>query len=223
MSESSTQSPDPSAPAGEPTPFSSETYWIERYREGGNSGSGSYGRLAVYKAHQINEIVHRHKVRKVIELGCGDGNQLSLFSIRNYVGLDVSSQIVERCRALYQKDGVREFHSMHGFEFAPDLCDMSMSLDVIYHLVEDEVFEAYMKRLFLIARRFVLIYASDAGEANTGVHVRHRTYSEWVARNLPDWEVETTYPQPFPRTAGSNPRHTTQAFFRLYRKRPAKG
>lgn len=218
MNEHATGNAGPTPPEDDGEPFSSERYWDDRYQTGGNSGSGSYGRLAVYKANQVNEIVHRFKVKEVIELGCGDGNQLSLFSIRKYIGLDVSPLVVERCRALYSKGGKRDFRTMQAFGFAEDQCDMSMSLDVIYHLVEDSVFETYLQRLFRISRRLVLIYASDGTETADSSHVRHRKYSDWVARNQPDWEIVNTYPQPFPKTETSNPRHTTFAFFRLYRK-----
>jgi hypothetical protein len=39
--------------------------------------------------------------------------------------------------------------------------DLELSLDVIYHLVEDEVFDAYMRSLFAHAGRFVVIYSSN--------------------------------------------------------------
>ena len=55
-----------------PTEFLSSTdYWIKRYESGGNSGSGSYGVLAQYKAEIINQFVIRNKLSTVIEFGCG--------------------------------------------------------------------------------------------------------------------------------------------------------
>src|SRR5215207_6091130 len=56
----------------------SEDYWITRYATGGNSGAGSYNKLAEYKAEVLNDFVKRHNVESVIEYGCGDGNQLKL-------------------------------------------------------------------------------------------------------------------------------------------------
>src|SRR5579864_6395854 len=68
----------------------SQTYWDQRYAEGGTSGSGSYGEQAAFKAEILNGFVARHGIQSVIEFGCGDGNQLSLASYPSYVGLDVS-------------------------------------------------------------------------------------------------------------------------------------
>lgn len=76
-------------------------YWENRYSAGGTSGSGSYDQLAVYKAQVINGFVDAHAVTGVLELGCGDGNQLKLARYPRYLGLDVSNSAIERCRTLF--------------------------------------------------------------------------------------------------------------------------
>ena len=55
----------------------SEAYWISRYKQGGNSGAGSYNNLAEFKGEIINDFVATHHTKTVIEFGCGDGNPLS--------------------------------------------------------------------------------------------------------------------------------------------------
>ena len=45
----------------------STNFWEKRYLKNGNSGEGSYGRLAEYKAETLNEFVCRHKVKNVLE------------------------------------------------------------------------------------------------------------------------------------------------------------
>src|SRR5690349_10767553 len=57
---------------------STSNYWESRYARGGNSGPGSYGRLAAWKAEFLNDFVRDNEVKSVVELGCGDGNQLRL-------------------------------------------------------------------------------------------------------------------------------------------------
>jgi hypothetical protein len=59
----------------------SGSFWENRYRTGGTSGSGSYGRLAEFKAEILNEFVRERGVSSIIEFGCGDGAQLSDFYI----------------------------------------------------------------------------------------------------------------------------------------------
>ena len=62
--------------------FSSSRFWEKRYARGGNSGAGSYGKLAMYKKAFINKFVAAHGVETVAEFGCGDGNQ-RLFPVRD--------------------------------------------------------------------------------------------------------------------------------------------
>src|ERR1035438_9808248 len=72
----------------------SGAYWELRYRTGGNSGPGSYGRLAHFKADTLNGFVDQHKIASVIEWGSGDGSQLQLANYPAYTGVDVSKTAV---------------------------------------------------------------------------------------------------------------------------------
>src|SRR5690242_8181522 len=62
----------------------STVYWERRYQNKGNSGVGSYGEKAIYKANFLNAFVAEKEIKSVIELGCGDGNQLGYFKFREY-------------------------------------------------------------------------------------------------------------------------------------------
>ena len=58
----------------------SARYWEDRYADGGNSGDGSQGLNAQFKADFLNAFVKEPKVMNVIEYGCGDGRQLQLLA-----------------------------------------------------------------------------------------------------------------------------------------------
>lgn len=162
----------------------SRDYWETRYSMGGHSGEGSRGANADYKAKVINGFIASHGVESAIEFGCGDGHQLGMLDLRRYVGIDVSRTIVEQCRDAYRQDPTKQF--LHDSEFAGGTYDLSMSIDVIFHLVEDEVYDAYMARLFASAARYVVIYSTDADMASTGTpHVRHRHVSRDVEQRFP--------------------------------------
>src|SRR5262249_52775171 len=62
-------------------------YWDSRYRRGGNSGAGSYGRLAEFKAEAVNRFVRENHILSVVEFGCGDGAQLELAQYPRYTGM----------------------------------------------------------------------------------------------------------------------------------------
>ncbi|MGB3152863.1 MAG: hypothetical protein WBB27_19565, partial [Maribacter sp.] len=64
----------------------SREYWADRYQKGGNSGAGSYNKLAEFKGEIINDFVSKNNIKTVIELGFGDGNQLEYFQFPSYIG-----------------------------------------------------------------------------------------------------------------------------------------
>lgn len=66
--------------------------------------------------------------------------------------------------------------------------ELALSLDVIYHLVEDNVFELYMKHLFAASDKVVIIYSSDT-DTEQRHHERHREFSKWIKTNLPEWKL----------------------------------
>lgn len=176
----------------------SADYWEQRYTSGGNSGSGSYGKLAEFKAAFLNRFVRDHDVASVIEYGCGDGNQLALSDYPRYLGYDVSQTVLEKCRSQFQEDPTKEFR--HVGDFNGQAADLALSLDVIFHLVEDDVFGEYMSRLFSTADRFVIIYSSNTDDIGhpTASHVRHREFTRWVQANAPQWSQTDVFKNSFP-------------------------
>ena len=164
----------------------SAKYWEKRYSNNGNSGQGSYGENRNYKAAIINGFMADNQITSVLELGCGDGNQLAAFEMKTYVGLDVSVTAIRKCEQLFSSDASKKFYDYTKYFAANHVLpkyDLVLSLDVIYHLVEDSVFETYMQRLFESSSRFVIIYAWDV-DGEKKYHVRHRKYSEWIKKNI---------------------------------------
>lgn len=177
----------------------SESYWRARYRFGGDSGAGSGGEAAQYKAQVLNDFVRQHAVESVIEFGCGDGRQLELAVYPKYLGLDISPKAVELCRRRFADDPGKSFGMVEAFP--AEQADLALSLDVLFHLVEDQVYYGYLDRLFAASRRFVIIYSSnDVQVSSTLPHVRHRKVSEDVDKRFPDCirmvSLEDSLPSP---------------------------
>jgi SAM-dependent methyltransferase len=198
----------------------SAEFWDARYRDGGNSGKGSYGRLAEFKAEILNDFVRAKQIRSVIELGCGDGAQLSLADYPEYVGVDVSEISVQRCRTLFAGDHTKRFYLKSALPADLKTFDLAISLDVIYHLVEDDVFDSHMRELFRRSNRHVGIYASNYDASMTeGAHVRHRKFTKWVADNAKDWNAGAVIPNRYPFDA-NRPEETSFADFHFFERLP---
>jgi SAM-dependent methyltransferase len=174
----------------------SRAYWEARYASAGDSGRGSGGAEAAYKAEVINRFVRLHAVRSVIEFGCGDGRMLARFALPSYRGYDVSLTAVQHCRAVFQGDASKSFAVLA--EYANERVELALSLDVIYHLVEDEAFAEHMRLLFGAARRFVIIYSSHSSrnDAYEHSHIRQREFLHWIETYRPDWELTERIPTP---------------------------
>jgi SAM-dependent methyltransferase len=174
----------------------SAAYWQARYSRGGNSGAGSSGRLAQFKAEVVNRIVNENGIASLVEFGCGDGRQLQLANYPGaYTGLDVSPEALRLCSERFPGDPNKRFLTA---DEDPGDAELSLSLDVIFHLVEDHTFDRYMWRLFAHALRFVVIYASNRDEITRDGHVRHRNFCNWIMQHVPDWQLARYIPNPYP-------------------------
>lgn len=176
----------------------SKSYWKERYQLGGSSGNGSYNELAEFKAEIVNQFVSEKNINSIIEYGCGDGNQLLLYNIPSYLGFDISPEIILLCREMFFEDDEKSFKLVEDYQ--NETADLTMSLDVIYHLVEDSVYSLYMNRLFDSSEKYVIIYSSntDNNSIIDGAHVKHRNFTGWVEKYKPEWELIKFIPNRYP-------------------------
>jgi SAM-dependent methyltransferase len=178
----------------------SALYWEQNYARGRTSGAGSYEALAEAKAAFLNDFVRAREVRSVIDFGCGDGNQLALADYPGYIGLDVSRSAIELCQRRFVGDPAKSFFLYDGACFADRAglftADLAISLDVIYHLTEDAVFEAYMTHLFAAGTRFVIVYATNKEKPGTAPHVRHRHFTRWAHAHAQSWQLFEVTPRP---------------------------
>lgn len=184
---------------GIPTFTTSAEYWESRYKLGGNSGAGSYNILAKFKAEVINDFVTKKNIETVIEFGSGDGNQLKYFNFRSYIGFDVSQTAINRCREIYKSDSTKQFEVLKAYN--QEKADLILSLDVIYHLIEDGTYFDYMEKLFASSSKYVIIYSSNDDEHknnNVATHVKHRKFTNWVEQNVSNFKLIEHIPNKLP-------------------------
>ena len=176
----------------------SQNYWEKRYSLGGNSGEGSYGKSAEFKSEFVNKFVRENCIDLVTEYGCGDGNQLTYAKYPQYIGLDISQKAIKLSSKIFLEDSTKEFYVYDPNQFETNQKNFSaelvLSLDVIYHLVEDDIYRKYLINVFSTAKKFVVIFSSNEEVAGMlhSRHVRHRKFTRDVEEWFPEWQLKDT-------------------------------
>ena len=211
---------------GQRTFEGSAKYWDSRYSDGGTSGPGSAGRLAQFKADILNQFIDEASVHTAIEFGSGDGSQLAKIAYPSYIGLDVSPRALAICKEAYSQDPTKQFILYPAEDVTPGrkpfVADVALSIDVIYHLIEDEVYELYMADLFSAASKWVVLYTTDSDifrDHPDHPHVRHRPVRRDIARRFPDWRLERVIANRYPPRTGDP--DCSLCDFLFYRYQPA--
>lgn len=196
---------------------SSKDYWEKRYSKGGNSGSGSYNNLALFKASIINNFVTKNNIKTVMEWGCGDCNQLSLINYTNYIGYDISKSAIEICQKKFNNDKSKTFMPLDDNFVNDKKVDLSISLDVLYHILEDNVFNSYMHNLFISSNKYVCIYSTNVDRPQIQ-HIRHRKFTDWIDKFISkEWKLKEYIPNKY-YTKYKNQDSISSADFYFYEK-----
>ena len=163
--------------------YDPRTYWDERYKGTRKAGTGSLGDLYRFKLRIVQQMVSRYNVQSVIDYGCGDGAQLHELRVSRYLGLDISQKGIEN--AMRFQGPHREYRMVpEDYDGADAAAEMTVSLDVIQHL-PDGAYEQYMRTLFRMSARLVLIYApNQEGEGmDLHPHMFFRRFTDWIKDN----------------------------------------
>lgn len=199
----------------------SKEFWNKRYKSQGTSGPGSYGRLALFKSEIVNDFLKHHEVKSVIDFGCGDGNQIRDIQFSEYIGFDVSENTIKKCRKLYEDKKNYLFKVTD--EYNGEEADLVISLDVIFHLVENRVYQKYMERLFNASRRYIIIYSSNFEQISLNPfkpykQVRHRKFTDWISKNQNDWKLYRFIENPYMKKTGDSSKNHSHSNFYIYKK-----
>lgn len=164
-------------------------YWDRRYRSGRTSGAGSEGDAAEVKAVYVRDLLERERVSSIIDWGVGDGTVLKMIDTRiPYIGADVSRTIVARMKVAFRNQPEKQFLLANNVDGRQ--ADLAMSLDVLFHQVDDIDYELHLHRLFGSAQRLVLIQSSNHDGGQTWEHVRWRRFTPDVMAWYPQWHLE---------------------------------
>ena len=167
-------------------------YWDKRYKMEGNSGAGSYGLLAEFKAKVINRFIENNKIKTAVEFGCGDGNNLKMIHYPTYLGLDVATSSIEICKDMFKDDKTKSFIQYTPKTFYNNgffTAELVLCLDVLYHIIPEDDFYKTLDDIFSTSSKYVILYTNtDPVEYRRGGHQLFRDTKAVLAK-YPQWEI----------------------------------
>ena len=188
-------------------------YWEARYRFGGSSGCGSYGALSLFKANVINDFIQKENISSILDFGCGDGHQLSKIKCEHIIGIDYSKSALDiAMRREYTHSTTQIFDR----DISNYRSELSISLDVLYHLIRKSEFEEYLHALFNSATKYVIIYSSNFWFPQI-YHQKGRKFTTWVEKNQPLWSLIRVIKNPR-KFRQARAKETSISDFYLYKK-----
>jgi ubiquinone/menaquinone biosynthesis C-methylase UbiE len=157
-----------------------------------------------------------------VEFGCGDGAILSNLNVNAYIGLDISSTVIKQCIRKFKSDKTKSFFIYYSESFADNLhifeSDAAFSIDVIFHLVDFELFEKYLEDLFSSALKLVVIYGADLDYKTETEHELYRKFTLYIENKFPEWKLEKVIKNRYPHTDNKEQQGSLSDFFLYIRK-----
>jgi SAM-dependent methyltransferase len=145
-------------------------FWNERYQRLPQLGSGPGSRAyaAWIKQRLIRDVVANHRIRSILDIGCGDlcWLQEDLIESVAYCGCDISDVIVERNRARFPQ---LKF-MLHDVAAAPlqQTAELVVCFDVLIHQIELEAFQRTLRHVLAAVSCIGLIsYLTPGGSSAT--------------------------------------------------------
>ena len=77
------------------------------------------------------------------------------------MGYDVYENAINNCKNKFINDSTKSFIHIDEYFYNNKKADLSISLDAINHLLEDNIYESYMINLFISSNKYICIYSSN--------------------------------------------------------------
>jgi SAM-dependent methyltransferase len=171
-----------------------EGTWGKDVAGQGTSGSGSTLEITrEYRAY-VEQFMRTHRVRSVVDAGCGDWSFSSAidWGDASYLGVDIASDVIAAVRRKHQKDKIR-FRVGDITEELP-VADLLISKDLLQHLSNKLVHKFIRNNLRKGKYKWVILTNDRGGEnpdiANGGFRTIELAVAPFEVRGLVDLPIK---------------------------------
>lgn len=168
--------------------FDNRKFWDERYSEDPEKGSGpgSRGEFLALKNKLIRQVLGNGQYTTVLDIGCGDIAILDGLEITEYVGVDISSVVVEKNRKL-RPEWQFLCEDLTG-QFVPQAADLVLCLDVLIHQRNRSAYSMILSKALTATRKLALVSGYPRPYRGANVFF-HEPIEVSVGRLCPDAKI----------------------------------
>lgn len=126
--------------------FNNKLFWDERYSQFPDLGSGigARGVIRAYKQELLRAVIGELKPKSILDVGCGDQAVSQVIPDDIYIGVDISSQVIEKNRKSYPS---RKFVCKDIMDIDLPQADLIICMDVLIHIGNGESYRAFVEKL----------------------------------------------------------------------------
>jgi SAM-dependent methyltransferase len=135
-------------------------FWDYRYKffPDLGSGIGSRGELLKYKRELLKNCFQNSEDSSILDVGCGDLEVIKDFKFKEYLGLDLSSEVITQGK---EKKPNWEFKLIKSSHFNFETRDYVICLDVLIHQNSYESYKSLVHTLVNHTKKRLIIAAFD--------------------------------------------------------------
>jgi len=143
--------------------------WDNHYKSGGKSGDPlDYAKARDWK-HNIIAKYCDIKSNSIIDIGCGDLQFWQGRKPAKYIGVDISQTIIDSHKLKYPD---RTFICASSDKTLDISADMVMCFDMLWHIIDDEVYMKTLENIKKYSKRYIVIYTWNSNPFNIGMKSR---------------------------------------------------
>jgi len=156
-------------------------FWENRYNSDPNLGSGvgSKQRWKQRKLDAVAELVKRHNVKKILDIGCGDLQVMRDFpdlSGYEYLGIDFSETVIERNRKTFPDLQFRAADLDSIRDLSLETPDLVICFDLLFHIQNDGTYDRICDFMFNCGAKAVALTCAVGREESNDINLWYRDF-----------------------------------------------
>jgi len=156
-------------------------FWEQRYVSDPELGSGvgSKGLWKQRKLDLLSQVLRRHRIRSVLDLGCGDLQvlrDLPQLSELEYTGIDFSAEVIARNRVQFPRLRFIQADLGDVGSLGIEPPDLVICFDVLFHIQDSATYQSICRYMFNSGARALALTCAVGRTDTNGVNLWYRDF-----------------------------------------------